>query len=224
MLRNILLFMVVSLMAACGGGGGGSSSNPTDPNTVFQLFPANKFVQGNVESLNYTGADNIGGKYTGSFTERTEAQTTFLGQQAIPLLGQLQLSNTVNGAVISDIVTTYVSISATDRRLLGTSDSTSTTVTATTTAIPQTAKIGDFGVVGTYTDNAGDVDTESWRLDNGGNGNATIVLLSTVRDQSGAILNSSTTSTVIDKNGNTITQKLVLFISSQNVTITLNGS
>lgn len=221
---NLIVFAIITLLAGCSGGGGDEGTTPTDPNTVFELFPSTFFTAGTTDTLNFTGTDTAGGVYTATISQQTQAQSTFLDQPAIPILLQLQLTNTANGGFVSNVGTGYYSVSAADRHYLGYSDASSTTVSAITTAIPQTAKIGDFGVIGTYTDNAGEVDIESWRLDDGGNGRAKLVNLSTSKDQSDNLILSSTTTSLIDTNGNVISITLVLFFANEGVTITLNGS
>ena len=76
MYKISLFFLLSLILTACGGGGGGGSA-PTNPNTVFQLFSSNEFVVGNTTQTTYTGSDSAGGKYTGTFSEKTQAQTTF---------------------------------------------------------------------------------------------------------------------------------------------------
>lgn len=220
--KYLVLFALI-LIQGCSSGGGDSTS-PADPNTVFQLFSFGNFTAGHTETINLTGTDDAGGVYTGVISSQTQAQSTFLSVPAIPILSQLQLTNTANGGFVSNIGTSYFSPSASDRHYLGFSDSITTTVSSITTAIPQTAKIGDFGVIGTYTNNAGEVDVQSWRLDDGGNGRGKVVQLSTERDQSGNLFLSTTSSTIIDTSGNTISRQLVIFNVDANVTVTLNGS
>ena len=204
--------------------GGGDSTTPTDPATEFQLFQPGAFTAGFTETINYTGTDTAGGVWNGTISNLTQPESTFLGQPAIPFLTQVQLTNTANGAVLSDIGTAYYSTLASDRHYLGFSGTATTTVSAITTAIPETAKIGDFGVIGTYTDNAGSVDVQSWRLDDGGSGRAEIVQLSSESDQFGTLELSSVTTTLIDTSGNTISRTIVIFFADINETLTLNGS
>jgi hypothetical protein len=223
-MKHLALAIVVFTLAACGGGsgGGGSDFEPTDPNTVFQSFPAGYFTEGRSSTQNCTGSDTAGGKFTAVFSGQTQAQTTFLGTPAIPILGQLQLTNTATNAFVSTIGTSYATTSAVDRRYLGYSDSTTTTVSATTFAIPQTVKIGDFGNIGTYTDNVGNVDVQSWRVDDGGSGRAKLVVLSTEDDQFGSLENSSVTTDLIDTGGNVISEVIEIFFADLGVTLTLN--
>jgi hypothetical protein len=216
-----LTLIATLFLVGCGGGDG---FVPTDPNTEFQLFRPGDFTEGSSSSVNLTGSDTAGGVFTGVFSTQTLAQTTFLGQPAIPSLGQVQLTNTVTGAFASNIGTSYISTPAADRRYLGYSDAGTTTVAATTSAIPETARIGDFGLVGTYTDNVGDVSIKSWRLDDGGGGYAILVTLSTTEDQFGALTISSIESTVIDSSGNPISYEIEIFYADLGITLTLNGS
>lgn len=122
------------------------------------------------------------------------------------------------------IETSYASTSAVDRRNSGYSDATTTTVAATTSVPPETVKIGDFGNTGTYTDNVGDVDVQSWRVDDGGSGRAKLVQLSNETDQFGDLQISSTTTDLIDTGGNIISEEIVLFFATLGVTLTLNCS
>jgi hypothetical protein len=214
-------FLILTL-SACGGGSGDSDFKPTDPNTEFRSSPAGYFTPGGSSTQNCTGEDTDGDKYTAVFSAQTQAETTFLGTPAIPIVGQLQLTNTSTGAFVSNIGTSYASTSELDRRYLGYSDASTTTVSATTSTLPQTMKIGDFGSIGTYTDNAGNVDVKSWRVDDGGSGRARIVSLSTVKDQFGNLVTSSITTSTIDTNGNVISQVIDIFYADFGVTLTLN--
>ncbi|PCJ83691.1 MAG: hypothetical protein COA54_15050 [Thiotrichaceae bacterium] len=224
MKKYLALLLAVIAIQGCSSGGGDSAPPPTAPDTVFQLFPSNAFTTGSTDTINYTGTDTKGGVWNGTISSQVQSQSTFLGQPAIPVLTQLQLTNTANGAIISNIGTVYYTTTASDRRYLGYSDASSTTVSANTSTIPQTAKIGSFGVIGTYTDNAGAVDAQSWRLDDAGGGRAKVVQLSTEKDQFGNLDISSTTTSVIETSGNRISQTLVIFFANENVTLTLNGS
>ena len=219
----ICSFFILTL-SACGGGSGSGDSTlePTDPNTEFRSSPAGYFTPGGSSTQNCTGEDTEGGKYTAVFSAQTQAETTFLGVPAIPIVGQLQLTNTSTGAFVSNIGTSYASTSELDRRYLGYSDASTTTVSATTSSFPQTVKIGDFGITGTYTDNAGNVDIKSWRVDDGGSGRARIVSLSTVKDQFGNLVTSSITTDTIDTNGNVISEVIDIFYADFGVTLTLN--
>ena len=220
-----LTLAVISLISiGCSSGGGDSAPPPTDPTTEFSLFAPGAFTAGYTFSMNLSGSDSAGGTYTGIMATQTQAQSTFLGQDAIPALLQLQLTNTTTGASINSTTTGYYSTLASDRHYLGSSDSTQTTVSALTTAIPETAKIGQLGIIGTYTYNTGDVQEQSWRLDDGGNGLAKYVVQSTFKDQFGSLLQTTTTTATIDSTGVSHGGQIVIFDAPSGITITLNGS
>ena len=220
----ICSFSILTL-SACGGGssgGGDSTFEPTDPNTEFRLFPVGYFTPGGSSTQNCTGKDSDVDKYTAVFSAQTQAETIFLGVPAIPIIVQVQLTNTSTGAFVSNIGTSYASSSELDRHYLGYSDASTTTVSATTSSLPLTVKIGDFGITGTYTDNAGNVEVISWRIDDGGGGRAEIVSLSTDTDQFGYLVTSSITTGTIDTGGNVISEVVEIFYADLGVTLTLN--
>lgn len=219
MKKYFILFILI-LIHGCSSGGGGST--PTDPSTSFSVFPPNYFTSYS-KTINLSGSDSTGDQYTVTFSEQTSTQTTFLGTPAIPILTQLQFTNTTTGGFISFIRNDYFTISASDRHYLG-DDGDSPTVSAVTTAIPQTATIGDFGVIGTYTDNAGEVESSSWRLDDGFNGRGKLVYLFNYKDQFGNTTGSETQTFIIDESGNRLSMTAEFFDTASGITITLSGS
>jgi len=225
-MKKYLILFALILIQGCGGGDNATyvpSDVPTDPDILFQLFETGYFTEGYTVTTNYTGSDTSGGNYTGTYSKQTLAESTFLGQPAIPILSELQITNTTTGASASAVGTEYFTPLATDRHYLGYSGDT-TTVSATTSAIPQTAKIGDFGDVGTYTDNAGYIDVQTWRLDDGGNGTADAVIQSHETDQFGNPTSSSIETVKIDENGNRLSSKIVIYYADIDITVTLNSN
>lgn len=220
-MKKYLILFALILIQGCSSSGG-DSTTPTDPNTSFSIFPTNYFTSYN-KTISLSGSDNAGNNYTLIYSEQTSAQTTFLGTAAIPILTQLQFTNTTTGGILNVTDNSYFSTSASDRHYLG-EDGDTPTVSAVTTAIPQTAVIGAFGVIGTYTDNAGDVESSSWRLEDGGNGNAKLLLLFNYKDQFGNSTGSETQTFVIDTNGNRLSMTAVLYYSDTGLTLTLSGS
>ena len=111
-MKKYLILFALIVIQGCSSGGG-DSTTPTDPNAVFQLFQPGLFTAGYTETINYTGTDTAGGVWSGTISHLTQPQSTFLGQAAILFLGQVQLTNSSNGAVISNIgdeLFLYVSI------------------------------------------------------------------------------------------------------------------
>ena len=225
---NVRVFSILKkitpllLLAMVGCGGGGASSTPTDTSIDFATFPQNYFSSYN-KTMTLTGSDTTGDRYTLVVSEQTLPQTTFLSTSAIPIQQQLQITNNSTGGVTNDIGNIYYTISASDRHYIG-DDGDSVTVSSTTTAIPQTARIGDFGVVGEYIDNAGDKDTVSWRLDDGFNGNAKFVILINSEDQYGSFTGSETQTYLIDQTGNRLSLDVIIYYADSGIAVTLKGS
>lgn len=217
MLKTILVITVALFIVSCG-----DSSTSANPDSEFDIFPSSMFVTGTNKITNFTATDSNENSYTLILSEQTLADSQFLSQTAITIMSQLHLTNLSTGASISSFMTSFFSTSATERRFIGFSTSQSATVSAETSIIPQTAKIGDFGSVGTYTDNVGNVTTKSFRVENGGNGNGKVVILTIERDQFEAILLTEAITTLIDPNGNILSQAIVLFFADSDVTLTFN--
>ena len=218
-MKNYFFLLALIIIQGCSSGGGDSST----PATSFSLFPPNYFTSYN-ETINFSGSDSTGDLYTLTLSEKTSAQTTFLTEAAIPILTDIQLTNTSSGGVINITQNSYFSTSATDRRFLGTDGGLIETVSAVTTVIPQTAVIGASGVIGTYTDNAGDVESSLWRLEDGLSGRAKLIYQFTYTDQFGNSTGSETQTYLIDESGNRLSVTVVFFDTASGVTITLSGS
>jgi len=221
-MKKYLVLFALILIQGCSSGGGDSTA-PIVPDTVFQLFEAGSFTDGFKETWNVTGTDTAGGVWSGVFDEEVQAEVTYDSQPAMPILTLVQLTESSSNGKIDNLNVDFWSTSASDRRFLGSNDliSGTMTVSATTAAIPETAKIGDSGAVGTYLDSAGSVEVISWRLDDGGNGQAKVVQLVTEKDQAGILVSSSTTTTLIDTSGNAISKTLEIYTADTGVTLTL---
>lgn len=219
MSKYLILFALI-LIQSCSSGGG-DSTTPTDPDTVFNSFPPEFFTSYN-KTFNFTGSSNLGDTLTATFSQQTMSETVFLSTPAIPILTQQQVTNTKTGAIANAVGNAYYSTSASDRRYLG-HDGDTVTVSATTSPIPETAKIGDIGVIGTYTQNDGSVTTQSWRLDDGSNGRGELVLLFTHKDQFDNLEYNETQKYLIDTSGNVLTMSVVLSYADGTI-ITFSGS
>lgn len=219
-LKKITLLLVLAAVGC--GGGEGAGSTPTDTSIDFKTFPSDYFTSYN-KTMTLKGSGNTGDKYTLVYSEQTLSQTTFLSTPAIPVQMQLQFTNHSTGGFVNATGSTYYTASASDRHLIG-YDGDTATVSSTTTAIGQTARIGGFGVVGEYIDNAGDKESVSWRLDDGFNGKAKLVLLFDNEDQYGNFESSETQTFLIDQAGNRLSMEVVIYYADSGITVTLKGS
>ncbi|HHI92056.1 MAG TPA: hypothetical protein ENK04_00870 [Gammaproteobacteria bacterium] len=225
---SVNIFILISLLISGCGGGGNSTPNlsvgglPTDTSIDFKLFPDNYFTNYDVSAA-LTGADNQGRTYTGNTTEKTLNETVFLGDPAIPV--QTDMVFTIsNGGFGAASLTSYYSVDAGDRRFLGSRNNNVETVSATTTPIPETANIGDAGVIGTYIDNSNAETSLSWKLEDGFNGNAKLVLSNVTNDQSGVLDNTFTTTYLIKPDGSRLSVELKTFNANINTEVTLTGN
>jgi len=129
-----------------------------------------------------------------------------------------------DGVVVTGTSIGYHSTDSGSRMYLGfTDNTTSTTYTAVSlNIIPQSAKIGDIGVVGTYS-GGGETDQISWQLTNANNGLANLVTNNTTTI-SGNLQWSEEHIFVIDQQGNRKSLTIKIYYASNGVTITLSGN
>jgi len=226
---HFIMWVFISLgLISCGGSDteNGYDFIPTDPNTVFSLFPAGYFNEGYSETYNLNGSDTAGGIQTGSYSIQTQAQSIFNSDAAIPFSVILSITNTQTGAFATASGTGYYSANQNDLRNLG-YDSTTTgvvTVSAITSTLPLTGKINDFGDIGEYTDSAGEKDVDTWRLRDAGNGKAKLTYYSTSFDQFGSAISTSEETYVINPDGTRNSLEFKLYYPGSGITITLNGN
>jgi hypothetical protein len=230
--KLVIASIVVVLLSACGSGGGGGAgsstsapaSTPTDANLAFQIFPAGAFSSGYTETYQLSGSDTVGGTYTATLSATTQPQTTFNGQPAIPVQSLVKITNNQTGAFVTGTSIGYYSTDSGSRMYLGfTDNTTNTTYTAVSlNVIPQSAKIGDSGVVGTYS-GGGETDQISWQLTNANNGLANLVTNNTTTI-SGNLQWSGEHSYVIDQSGNRKSLTIKIFYADSGITVTLSGN
>lgn len=226
-----LLILITSLfLSGCGGGGsdapgaGDGHGTPTDTSIDFTIFPPNFFT-------NYSASADLTGTFTGSIlgdveltgslTEVLQAQTTFLGSAAIPYLTTTTFTSTAGIGGTAQL-TSYYNMEENNRRFLGVSGEVNI-VSATTTAMPQTARIGESGNIGTYVADDGMTSVISWSLEDGFNGNAKLILSNQTNNASGAPDNTVTTTYLIQADGTRLSVELITFNDTVNITSTLSG-
>jgi hypothetical protein len=203
-----------------------TSTTSISPSIEFTLFNSEQFVNGYSQSISLTGFDTAGGTQTGTYTVQTQAATTYNNQSAIPSVVTLSITNTKTGASASSTGTEYYSSDLNNLKYLGFTNISSgvTTASATPTAFPKTAKIGDFGNVGVYVNSDGIKDTTTWKLTDAGNGSANFVTLSTTLNQNGTLNGRITTTVKINSSGVRSGHIYKIYIAESGITLTLNGS
>jgi hypothetical protein len=217
---------LVGLGSIIASGSGSNGSFPTDPDVLFATFPSGYFTDGFREAYSFTGTDTAGGTYKADMSIQTGAQTTFNGTPAIPISAISNLTNTQTQAFITETIRIYYSTNINDLRFLGSEDLTSGVVSTavSTTAIPKTARIGEFGNVGTYTNSAGDTDVETWQISDGLNGLAFFAFFTSTTNQSGNFDSTSEEKYLIAENGDHLSLDFRFFDESSGHTIKLIGT
>ncbi len=211
------------LVSGCGGDNTKNPESggvPSDTSLDFELFPANYFSNYDA-STSLSGSDNKGNTYVGSISEKTLPATMFLGKNALPIQSEISFTAS-NGGFASITQSQYFDANLNDIRLLGV-DGNVGTVSATTNTIPPTAKIGDSGTAGTYTDNGGSVSTSTWRLEDGFNGNAKLIFSTMTHNPLGNLDNTFTTTRVIKPDGTRLSVELKTYNVNVDLEVILSG-
>ena len=227
-MKKLVLALFVSLIVAgCGGGGGsdtGTSATPTAENTTAysttKLFPLNSTE---TTSFTLTGSDNKGGAWTGSWLLRGDGQTVYEGKNVTKITQQiiLKLTGPSGSATTSSNVASYYNA---DRSLYKAiySGTASGYAVQTNGFIPSLSyKFGDV-VTGpaltTIINGVTDHQTATFRVTDGGNGNAKVT--GTVTLASGT---TGTTEQIINPTGDLLSMRMV-FNYPSGLIVTLNGS
>jgi len=231
-ISGLLILTIAMFLSACGSGGGdsaattgagagGGGGTPTGTTIDFSLFPPTFFTSYDVSAdLSGTFSNGVNPvAVTGSVTEKIQAQSTFLGQAAIPFLTTTTFTSSI--AFGTAVITNYYNMDAANRRFLGSEDDVTSTALTTPTVIPKTARIGDSGSVGVYVDVDGLESTITWRLEDGFDGKAKLIIKT--NKASGAPDNTVTTIYLIQPDGTRLSVEIVTFNETVQITNTLSG-
>ena len=230
-ISGLLILTIALFLSACSSGGGDSAATtgagagaPTDTTIDFSLFPPTFFTSYDVSAdVSGTFSDGVNPDVavTGSVTEKIQAQSTFSGQAAIPFL----TTTTFTSSIVSGtaVITNYYNMDDANRRFLGSEDDVISSAPATPAVIPKTARIGDSGNVGVYVDTDGLESTITWRLEDGFDGKAKLIVLNKTKSVSGTPDNTVTTTYLIQADGTRISVELVTFNEVVQITNSLSG-
>jgi hypothetical protein len=196
------------------------------PGLSFRSFPSSYFTAGYKESYSLTGSDTAGGTYVGKWLKQTKSQTIFDGMPAIPQDNLVELTNTQTNAFASVFGVSYFSTDLNDRRSLGSeslSDGVISYATSTQT-LPLIANIGDFGLVGNYSNSDGTTTSVTWRLENAGNGRAFLFIVENQYYQFGGHELTEEHRFLIAPDGTRLSVTIKVILTADNETMTLFGN
>jgi len=226
-MKQLLLVFAVLAITACGGGGSGGGSDddntfvPTDHNTVFRIDTVGGPAVGSTESWVLTGSDNDGDGWRLTVSIQVQADTTFLGEPVTPNFRTGQLTYLPTGGFVNIISTSYAQYVTDGLYYIGFSGDT-TTVAYTASLVPYAGMIGDQGLMGTYTNNIGDVDTITWEIADGGGGLAKVIIRISTVDQFGFFQNSSVETILTRPDGSEVSRTIELTDFDTGLVVTLS--
>lgn len=227
MRRNVIIGLLVALafcLAGCGGGGGGNTATQTPTGTVVNLTPFKSVYLGISAGTQFSfpalfGTDSQGRSWSGSYTTVADGATTFEAQNVTKRRSLITLQ-LAGGTPVSGTTTAYFQVS--NESPYKSISSTGVTYTPTSAVlIPLTAKVGDFGVLGTVSGSDGTTTTATWALNADFNG-ASILALSSIVKTGATITSTEVDSFYLDSNGNPT--KLAINVTTSGITVNLAGS
>jgi hypothetical protein len=226
-MRIFVLLPLVALLAACpGGGGSGGGNTPTDPSLDFSLFPSGYFGGSYTASYSLSGSFSNGHGATATYNVHSGSTTTFNSQPVITIGDQATITDTTTNGVASGTSETYFSTDTSNPTVVGNYSPTSgvSYYATSTTVIPLTAKIGNFGNIGTYTGSDGTTYTSSWALQDGYNGNAKLAITFAYKDSSNNPDATEIDTYTIKQDGTRVHLDVNITFYSSGGTLTLSGS
>ena len=219
---EIACVLVFALLAGCGGGGSDSGgSTPAAPAAVFDLAAAQDNIYNN-SRFNLTGDDNLGGHYTASMIFTNQGTQTVNGIDATHITLDLSLTETNSNAVVAGTQDLYFEADYVPVLQVSNPDNIQYMPTSVV-AIPSSASVGDSGAMATYALSTGEIEVDTWSLDPGVNGRATLTFHVTIRDATNAITDQETYAFTIDEAGTVYALALTLNDSS-GLVLTLSGN
>jgi hypothetical protein len=209
---------IVLLLVGCGGGG---SEIATSPDLVFDLTKVLSIEPGDTISFSLTGSDSAGGKFTGSIQSVNRPKIIIDGQLVTQRDTLLSLTNTVTGAFVTVVGTSFVNE---NREVVETIDSDGVTWTPTTVVpLPVSAQVGSFGLTPTFTSVTGESLSGSWRFDPATATTGKLVFSSTTKDISGNTLYTEDDTYTITADGTPQSFSARVFYPDMGVTVSLSG-
>ena len=239
MFNKFLIVMMISALSlyGCGGGSGTTTvtDTPTDTSLVFSIF-APEYLGGNYSiSYSLAGSDTNGDSYSATQSVQSgNPSMVFVGKKAVKVIDvSTSITNTSTNALIeitdnkyfiheehTNIIKYYGyyhDYNASYTYLVIPKSDTSINV------IPLTATIGDFGIVGEYINSGGSYFTQSWKLTDGFNGKAKLIVTTVPSDTSSNLYPTTIEKLLISQDGTVSGFELIVTYHQSGNTITLTS-
>jgi len=223
--KILLLISLSAWLSACGGGG--SSDVPTDTSLVFPAFPPGYF-DGSYSALYLlTGSSSDDENFSATLREQSSSTVLFNTQPVMTINQQIWITNVTTGAIDTELSEIYYSTDINNLTLVGSLNITDGVITmaTSTSIIPLTGSIGDFGNVGSYILSDGTSLTLSWALLDGFNGKAKLEKTAVFRDSSGALEATEVDTYTISQDGTVLHVDIkITFHQLDDLIIILSGA
>ena len=230
LIRSLVISLIVVFVSACGGGGGGTPAStdvPTDTSLSFSSFPPGFFDGSYSTSYSLTGTATNATSYTATWSIQSGTDTTFNSKSVKTIEQLISITNTTTNAVAGALGRDYFSTDINNLTYEG-SDIPSlalSSMSTSTTVIPLTASIGDFGSLASYTSSDGTSGTVTWSLQDGFNGKAKLVTTTVDRDTSNVLDTTEVHKWLISQDGTRLSVEVIItYHQDNNLTLTLSGS
>ena len=212
---HVLIF-IAFVFAGLSGCSSNESSDPED--TLYQLFPNGYFSEGFREEYGVSGTSPSGLTLEGTHLELTAEEQSFNGEQVSVVRTQNDWVDNQTNQQFSNAALSFYSTVSADRKLVGSEDLITGVVSSSTSEerLPESASIGESGLVGSYTDTAGSSIMQTWRLEEANDGFAKIIWASQVRDDQGNLILEGETAYIIDRDGNRQSLELLFDVKQLN--------
>lgn len=231
-LRNrwagLMVLSSLLLMAGCEDEENTKQSNdrPTDRSILFATIPADFFSGNYAATYALTGVYSNGDEASATLSYQSGSTTTHDSLSVNAIDEYLSLTNTTSGAVSSEWGESYYSTDLSDLHYLGNYLHVSgvSTTAISTTPLPLLAKIGDFGVVGSYSASDGTTISSSWALEDGYNGKAKLVI-TTIKRNAGNVLDTTGIKSwrISEDGGRVFVEVTLTFHQENDLTMSLSG-
>jgi len=226
-LRFMLFLSMTFLFLNCGGKDGSSEHKE---NNDFKLFPDNFFIPDYHESSTLTGKEIEGLKISAFYNLNNDSDSYVINGEYAVLINETitTLGNAEMWLMPSTYRTIYFSNSPTNRRMLAQSKSPpygyGITIPCTSAGtLPLSAKIGDSGMVATFTYDDGAVENIFWKITDAANDLANLILSTTITDPDGNAKSSEEDIYLIDHEGNRKSITVIMYNPIDDITMTLSG-
>ena len=220
----VLSIFSASILGACGGGGGGSTSTQSSTTTIYTLPQIEQIIPtGSTKTFNLSGSDNQGHTISGNLSIKNVGLVTVSGTNYLEFDQLLSLTTNLGASFTA---TTSIYADPTTKLPVYTySPTTGLTFTVvTSTPLPATAQINDFGNLSSLSISDGGSETGTWQLKSNTSPYADLVESFVIKNSVGTITSTEDDTFTIDPSGTIQKLTIHLYEPGTNYTLDVSGN